>query len=285
MEYWLGYFHEGNYQVREIARAAEAMGFAGIAVPDHMAIPRGYTSVHPSGRRAFEHHTRFPDPLITLATMAAVTTRLRLMTYVYVLPLREPFSAAKQVATLAMQSDYRMVLGVGSGWMVEEIALLGQQVRGRGRRMDEMIAIMRDFWQDGLAAAEGEFYRFDTAGEFPVPEHPIPILIGGKSPSALRRAARNDGWAGMNYSMEEIPGLLATLAVERQRHRDAHAAPATSFYRFVIPQAAPSPDVYRRLQDWGVDGTMAIAWPVGDKRYASLEAKLEAMQAFADRHR
>jgi probable F420-dependent oxidoreductase len=283
MEYWFGYFHEGHEQVCEIARAAEAMGFAGFAVPDHVAIPRGYASMHPSGRRPFEHDTPFLDPLITLATVAAVTTRLRLLTYVYVLPLREPFSVAKQVGTLAMQSGYRMVLGVGSGWMVEEIALLGQEARDRGRRTDEMIAIMRDFWQDGLASAQGDFYRFETAGEFPVPQGPIPIWIGGKSKRALRCAARNDGWAGMDYTMEEIPRLLATLNTERQRYRDTHGDTGSSFYRFVIPQAPPSLDIYHRLEDWGIDGTMALPWPINDDRYASLAAKLDAMQAFADR--
>ncbi len=283
MEYWLGHFHGTHAHVREIARAAEAMGFAGLAVPDHVAIPRAYASLHPSGQRQFEHDTPFLDPLITLAMVAAVTTRLRLLTYVYVLPLREPFSVAKQVGTLAMQSDYRMVLGVGSGWLVEEFTLLGQEARRRGRRMDEMIAIMRDFWKDGLAAARGEFYRFETAGEFPVPRGPIPIWIGGKSIRALRCAARNDGWVGMDYSIEEIRRLLTTLNTERQRHCEAHGPSGNSFYRFVIPQAPPSADIYRRLEEWGIDGTMAIPWRAHDPRYSSLTAKLDAMQAFADR--
>jgi probable F420-dependent oxidoreductase len=284
MEYWLGWFHDDYLQAKAVAIAAEQMGFAGVALPDHVAIPQGYTSPHPSGERQIEHTTQFPDPLITIATMAAVTARLRFLTYVYVLPMREPFSVAKQVATLAMQSNYRFVLGVGTGWMLEEIALLGHQPQRRGRRMDEMIAIMRDFWADGLAAGDGEFYRFDVTGQFPAPERPIPIWTGGKSNVALRRAARNDGWAGMNYAMEEIPALLATLNAERQRHLNRHGDSGAAFQRLVIPRATPSRDLYRRLEDWGIDSTIAIPWPLEDARYASLESKLDAMHRFASQH-
>ena len=284
MEYWLGWFHDDYLQAKAVAIAAEQMGFAGVALPDHVAIPQGYTSPHPSGERHIEHTTPFPDSLITIATMAAVTTRLRFLTYVYVLPMREPFSVAKQVATLAMQSNYRFVLGVGTGWMLEEIALLGHQAQRRGRRMDEMLTIMRDFWDDGVAASAGNFYRFDVTGQFPAPARRIPIWTGGKSNAALRRAARNDGWAGMNYDMEEIPALLATLDVERRRHLERHGDSGTAFHRLVIPRAAPSRDVYRRLADWGIDSTIAIPWPIEDARYAALEAKLDAMHTFAHHH-
>ncbi len=283
MDYWLGWFHEGTEHIKEVAQAAERLGFAGIAMPDHVAIPKGYTSAHPSGERHIEHVTPFPDALITLATIAAVTTRLQLMTYVYVLPMREPFSVAKQAATLAMQSDYRLVFGVGGGWMLEEIALLGHEARRRGRRMDEMIAIIRDLWDDGMAAFDGKFHRFDTVGQFPAPQRRIPIWVGGKSDVALRRAARNDGWAGMNYTMEEIPGLLATLNSERQRYVDAHGDTGLPFRRLVIPKAAPSRDLYRRLEDWGIDGTVTMAWPLEDPSFATLEAKLRALEAFAAR--
>lgn len=280
MEYWLAWFHEGNDQVRQVAQAAERMGFAGIAVSDHIAIPRDYTSVHPSGTRHIHADTRFPDALITIASMAAVTTTLRFMTYVYVLPMREPFSAAKQAATLAMQSDQRFIFGVGAGWNEDEIELLGHSPRNRGRRMDEMLAVMQDFWADGMAEFDGEFYRFPPAGQFPVPGH-VPVWIGGKSPAALRRAARHDGWLGMNYPMDEIRQLLDRLNTERQRVEDERG-PAP-FGRFVIPQAEPDPGIYHQLEDWGIDGTVAMAWTVDDPAYFSLDAKLEAMQRFADR--
>ena len=284
MEYWLAWFHEANEQAKQVAMAAERMGFAGVAVSDHLAIPTAYTSVHPSGERHIEPDTVIPECLITMATMAAVTTRLRLMSYVYVLPMREPFSVAKQAATLAMQSDYRLLLGVGTGWNVDEIQLLGHNPHRRGRRTDEMITIMRDLWDDGFAAFEGEFYRFDTAAQFPVPREPIPVLIGGKSPGALRRAARNDGWAGMKYTMGEIRGLVAALNAERRRYVDAHGEGRIPFRRYVMPDALPSHDVFHQLEDWGFDGVVVMVWWAGDPQHASLEAKLDAMQRFANQY-
>lgn len=280
MQYWLAWFHEGNDQLKPIAQAAEAMGFTGIAVSDHVAIPRDYTSVHPSGQRHIHAHTRFPDPFITIATMAAVTTRLRFMTYVYVLPMREPFTAAKQAATLAMQTDQRFIFGVGAGWNEDEISLLGHSPRQRGRRMDEMLTIMQDFWDDGMAEFDGEFYRFGPTGQFPVPGK-VPVWIGGKSPAALRRAAHHDGWLGMNYPMPEIKQLIDQLNEERRRHEDRHGA--APFGKFVIPLAEPDPGIYHQLEDWGIDGTIAMAWTVDDPAYASVDAKLEAMERFADR--
>jgi probable F420-dependent oxidoreductase len=284
MEYWLAWFHAGNTHTKAVAQAAERLGFAGIAVPDHVAIPRDYQSVHPSGRRVIEHDTPYPDALITIATMAAVTTTLEFMTYVYVLPMRDPFSVAKQAATLAMLSDYRLALGVGAGWNVEEIELLGHDPRSRGKRMDEMLSIIRDFWDDGIAEFRGAHYKFGPAGQFPVPERRIPIWMGGKSDIALKRAARHDGWLGMNYPMEEIQTLLVKLDRERQRHLDRCGGGDQPFRRYVIPEAMPSKAVYGQLEDWGIDGTVVMAWPVDDPAYASLDAKLEAMERFADVH-
>src|SRR5574340_551971 len=135
-----------------------------------------------------------------------------------------------------MQCGYRFLLGAGSGWNVDEMQVLGYDPARRGRRMDEMIAIIRDFWDDGLAAFDGEFYRFGTAGQFPVPKERIPILIGGKSDVALRRAARNDGWCGMNYAVEEIPTLVATLKRERRKHLEATGGDrSTPFPLYVMP--------------------------------------------------
>ncbi|HUH37146.1 MAG TPA: TIGR03619 family F420-dependent LLM class oxidoreductase [Spongiibacteraceae bacterium] len=280
MQYWLAWFHEGNDQLKAVAKAAEAMGFAGIAVSDHVAMPRDYRSVHPSGQRHIHAHTRFPDAMISIATMAAVTTTLKFMTYVYVLPMREPFSAAKQAATLAMQTDNRFIFGVGAGWCEDEIALLGHDPRQRGRRMDAMLSVMQDFWDDGYAEADNAFYRFPITGQFPAPGK-VPVWIGGKSPAALRRAARHDGWLGMNYPMEEIRELLAQLNHERDKHEAETGK--TPFGRFVIPMSEPDTGVYHQLEDWGIDGTIAMAWTVDDPLYHGLEAKLEAMQQFADR--
>ena len=135
------------------------------------------------------------------------------MTYVYVLPMREPFSVASQVATLACLSGGRFRFGVGAGWLTEEIAMLGHAVRGRGRRMDEMLEIIRRFWTEDDVEFHGEFFDFEPAGITPKPPEPVPVWIGGKSPAALARAARHEGWLGMNYDLPEVYELLAALKI------------------------------------------------------------------------
>jgi probable F420-dependent oxidoreductase len=284
MEYWLGIFHEGNEQLKALARAAEQMGFAGIALPDHVAIPQDYASEHPSGRRHIEHHSRFPDVMVSAATILAVTSRLRVMSYVYILPMREPLGVAKQVSTLAMQSDYRFAFGAGAGWNAEEFKLLGQDFHTRGARMDEQLAILRHLWENGEATFDGRYYGFGPIGQYPVPERHIPVWIGGKSAAALARAARHDGWLGMNYPMEEIGSLLEQLNEQRQRHVDSGGADHGEFRRFVSPLAEPSAEIYERLGRWGVDGTVVMAWAVDEPASATLDAKLDAMHRFAHAH-
>ena len=136
MEFWLPIIGEDASQLREIAAFAEELGFTGVAIADHVAVPLAYASKHPSGESPFDHRANFPDPLTCIAAMAAVTTRLRFLTYVYVLPMREPFSVAKQAGTLALLTNHRFTLGVGAGWLLDEIALLGHDPRTRWRRMD-----------------------------------------------------------------------------------------------------------------------------------------------------
>lgn len=281
MNFWLAWMNEGSDHPYEVAKAAEAMGFKGVVIADHVAIPRDYRSAHPSGRRAVEHDTPFPDALITLAGMAAATTTLKLMPYIYVLPMREPFSAAKQAATLALHSGNRLLMGIGAGWLAEEVELLGHSFASRGARMDEMITIMRDLWDDGEAEFSGEHFSFGRIGQYPVPEKAIPILVGGKSPAAIRRAARNDGWLGMNYPMDEVEQLLAKLDTERQRWLDANPMADKGFYRFVIGNEPPGEQLYDRLGALGVDGTIASCWDPKDPASRSLDAKLESMERFA----
>jgi alkanesulfonate monooxygenase SsuD/methylene tetrahydromethanopterin reductase-like flavin-dependent oxidoreductase (luciferase family) len=116
----------------------------------------------------------------------------------------------------------------------------------------------------------------------PRPSRRVPVWVGGKSRAALARAARHDGWLGMNYPMDEIRGLLATLEEERHKHLDAGGTDHGNFRRFVIPLAMPSKAVYDELAGWGVDATVVMPWGVENPECASLEAKLEAMQRFAD---
>jgi probable F420-dependent oxidoreductase len=281
VQYWIAYMFEDTSQMLDVARAADALGFAGIALADHVAVPTGFASVHPSGENPFDETSLFPDPFTSIAAMAAVTTRLRFMPYVYILPMREPFSVAKQAGTVAALSQHRLSLGVGVGWLREEIDLLGHDPGNRGRRTDEMIEILRRFWRDGTAEFHGEFYDFGPVGMYPTPGGPLPIWVGGKSEVALARAARNDGWLGMNYALDEIDVLLARLGEARAREHDRGLDPGRPFETMVIANAMPSLALYDDLEGKGVSSTIAMPWNLGDPAFASVNAKIDAMAAFA----
>lgn len=294
MEYWILWnMPDAPDQVRAVARAAESMGYTGIALADHVALPKDFASVHPSIQsdmqrkdKPVRHDHPFWDPFVTSATMAAVTTTLRFTSYIYVLPMRDPFSVAKQVATVAMQSDYRFDLCVGAGWNAEEIELLGHDFSTRGARMDEMIATMRDLWDDGMASLHGKFYSFDDVGQFPVPQRHIPLRVGGKSDAALRRAARHDGWAGMKYPIEETTRLIRKLKDERQRYLDAGNPDSGCYRNYILHTDLPSREIFDTYEALGFDGILAVPFardlPSGYD--GSTDAKLEAMQSFMDRY-
>ena len=272
---------EDSSQLLDLARSAEELGFTGIALADHIAVPVGFRSVHPSGENPFDPLSDFIDPLTTFAAMASITTTLRFLTYVYILPMREPFSVAKQGGSLGVLSDDRFAMGVGAGWLTEEIQLLGHDPARRGRRFDEMIDVIQGFWRNGTFEYHGEFYDFGPTGVYPVPNTPPPIWVGGKSPAALRRAARCDGWLGMNYGLDEIWDLLDQLAEARRQHDDEHGAPTETPQTLVIPMAMPSRDLYTQLEERGVTATISMPWYPGDPTFAKLPDKIGAMETFA----
>lgn len=285
MDYWLSYIDEDPDQMIEVARAAERAGFKGIALADHVVVPLDHRSQHPSGGPTpFDHETPFPDPLIAAAAVLASTTKLLAMTYVYVLPAREPFSVASQVATLDRLSQSRFRFGVGAGWLEEEIAMLGHPVRGRGPRMDEMLEVMRAFWIHDRVEYHGQYFDFGPSGIAPRPLAPVPIWVGGKSPAALARAVRHDGWLGMNYDLPEIHALLDDLQRRLARERDASGQAKADFEVFVIPNAAPSEALFEGLAKRGVTATMGSAWAYGDRSASSLGAKIDRIGEFAERY-
>jgi probable F420-dependent oxidoreductase len=264
-------------QLAEIARSAEQLGFEGLALADHVAVPARFESVHPSGQNPFTPESEFTEPLTVVPALAAVTQRLRFMSYVYVLPMREPLLVAKQVGTIASLFPGRFCFGVGAGWLVEELAVLGVDPATRGRRMDEMLDVLRQAWSDGWVEHHGALLDIDRVGLFPVPAEPPPVWVGGRSDAALRRAVRQDGWLGMNYDLSEVERLLDRL----HRIRDEAGDDRDDFEVFVIPNAAPSRQLLDDLAGWGVTSTMVMPWAPGDPSVGELAAKRDAMAALA----
>jgi alkanesulfonate monooxygenase SsuD/methylene tetrahydromethanopterin reductase-like flavin-dependent oxidoreductase (luciferase family) len=177
-------------RLTELAVAAEELGFGTAWLPDHLLPPAPFG---PTYGGVYE-------PLVTIGFLAARTTRIRFGTSVLVLPMRSPYVVAKQAATLHRLSGERIVLGIGAGWDATEFAAVGTSFADRGRRTDEGLEIIR-----GLFAGE------DRDGVFePKLRAPLPIMIGGTTGPALRRAARfGDEWQGLNL---DGPGFAAAVA-------------------------------------------------------------------------
>jgi probable F420-dependent oxidoreductase len=202
-----------------LAVAAEAAGLTGVGLGDHACIPAAVASRYPYADAAFAVPPRipFPDPMVVAAALGATTTALRFTTSVLVLPLREPILFAKQVATASALTGGRVELGAGVGWMREEYDAIGVPFSRRGRRMDEMVALLRRLWTGDPVEHHGQHFSFAPVAVNPVPVGPVAIHIGGHSDAALRRAARlGDGWVGVDPAAEELESILSRLDAARR---------------------------------------------------------------------
>jgi probable F420-dependent oxidoreductase len=191
--------------VDAIAERAEALGYDSIWTADHVLVPQ--TEPEPFGQLL--------ETLTTLSYVAAKTIRIALGTSILVLPQREPILVAKQAATVDHLSGGRLILGIGVGWIAREFDYLGADFAARGDRADEYIAALRELWTAPEPQFAGDAVRFGDAIFSPRPRRPdgIPILVGGASTRALRRAARlADGWHALDASPKKIREAGATLA-------------------------------------------------------------------------
>ena len=198
-----------RHSVLTFARRMEALGYDSLWASDHVVIPHRIASRYPyspTGKFPLAPEVPFLEPLTTLALVAGITERVQLGTSILVLPHRNPVLAAKMAATLDHLSEGRLVLGVGVGWMREEIELLGGNYDRRGAWSDEALTVMRACWRDPRTAHHGEFFSFDEIGVFPKPTRgDIPILIGGHTPRALRRVVElGDGWHAAFPAPDEL---------------------------------------------------------------------------------
>ncbi|WP_152362432.1 TIGR03619 family F420-dependent LLM class oxidoreductase [Microlunatus speluncae] len=175
-----------------LARLADEAGIGTLWLPDHVLPPGEYGTESGFGG--------VYEALITLGHLAAVTSRIRLGTSVLVLPLRNPFVVAKQVATIDRLSGGRVVLGVGAGWQETEYANVGVPFAERGARLDEAIDLLRTLWR-GETSFSGDRFGFDHGVFEPKPGRAIPIMVGGTSKRAFRRVAeRADEWQGIGHT-------------------------------------------------------------------------------------
>jgi probable F420-dependent oxidoreductase len=261
MDYWASIaFLDTDVQL-EAARCADELGFAGVAVPDHLFFAQSLKATYPytpDGAPLWTADMHWPEPWALLSAMAAVTQRVRLSTNIYVAPARDLFTVAKGVSTAAAISHDRVALGVGAGWCEDEFVQTGQDFHTRGKRLDEMLEVLPKLLTGDVVEHHGEFYDFDPLSIAPVPTKPVPVIVGGNSPAAMRRAARvADGWIpAASVKPDDFKPVLA----EMRRLRAEAGRDHLPFEIIVAFAALPDPDLYRQFEDLGVSGVMAAPW-------------------------
>lgn len=263
----------------EICRRAEAAGFESVWGGEHVILPDSIASKYPytaDGKIPAEPETPIPDPLIWLAFAAAAAPTLRLGTCILIVPQRNPVVLAKALATLDQLSGGRVELGLGVGWLKEEFAALGVPWERRGARNDEYVAAMRALWSGPHVEFHGEFVDFAPVTCSPRPVNgSIPVLVGGDTDVAIRRAVRlADGYFPGEGDAERLGALLGRV---RQACEQAGRDPASLAINamFGAQLADPAAGV-EQMAALGVDRIMVPAF------FFAGPGGLDRLDAFAE---
>ena len=282
MKFWQSLSFTEPDQLIEVARICEEVGFEGAMVSDHLFHPGRFDKAYPyneSGDPGFAPETPWPQAWSAISTMAAVTSRLRFTTLIYILPLRDPLEVAKATGTLAVLCKNRFALGAGAGWMREEFDIMGVDFKTRGKRFDEAIEVCRKLWSGEMVEHHGACFEFPQLQMRPAPTRPVPIWIGGVSNAALRRAGRiGDGWLGSGQTPDEALEMLDRI----QQHRQAVGRQDQPFEAIVPLTTPPEPDSMKRLQDAGATGSVSYPFTYTLGPTSTLAEKRAYLEGFAN---
>jgi len=264
--------------ITAIAHKAEELGFESLWIPEHIMLPVKYKSPYPyssSGRMPAPPESPLHDPMLVLAYVAAITTKIRLATGIYVLPIRNPFTTAKAVASLDVLSGGRFIFGVGIGWLEEEFEGVGSNFKDRALRSREYVALLKELWTSDEPVYHGKTVSIEGFKMNPKPlqkPHP-PFVFGGHTEPSLRRTARlGDGWYGIGETLEETERVIKRLREhEKEQHR-SKPLELTVAPRFGGPITV---DQVQRLRDLGVERVLLGA-------IASTRDQLIQMERFRD---
>ncbi|RLQ22853.1 TIGR03619 family F420-dependent LLM class oxidoreductase [Seongchinamella sediminis] len=274
----------GTEDYTELARAAEAAGFHSLAIPDSIFYPEitesDYPYMNTDAVRQVLDGMPVLDPFIAMASMAAATEKLRFYPAVMKVPVRQPLVLAKALSSLAVVSGNRVSLGAGLSPWKEDFTFNGVDFDQRGKIFDECLEIIR-------AAMSGEYFEYQSdhfaigrCKLSPAPTAPVPILVGGHSKPALRRAAQlGDGWVSANSDYETLKEILAALAEFRQQYGTDER---TQFEVHAFDVTARSMDDYQRLEALGVTDICVNPWNPYDPAI-TLEKKLAGIEGFAEK--
>jgi len=237
-------------------RAAEDLGFESVWIGEHMIVPVISESKYPyspDGRFPAPLDVPFHDPMIALGFAAALTSKIKLATGIFVVPLRNAIATAKAVASLDVLSHGRVIFGVGVGWWAEEFAVVGAPFNDRALRTRESLELMKQLWTSDEPVYRGKTIAVEGVRFYPKPEqkpHP-PIVVGGTSELALKRTVRyGDGWYGVAKRLDEAHTLIERL------HELERAANRTKPVEITLSLRTGHPitlDEVKRLNEIGVD--------------------------------
>jgi probable F420-dependent oxidoreductase len=265
-----------------LARAADACGWDGIVLSDHLVHLEKIETPYPyaeGGERPWRARDPYPDVWVSIGAMAAVTERIRFYQGVYVVPMRDVFALAKAMGTAALLSNDRVSLGLGLGWMREEFEVVGQAFEDRAPRAEEMLEVMRKLWTGEMVEHHGRFYDFPRLQMSPGIAQQIPVFVGGRTRAALRRVARiGDGWIPDLLGLEELTAGIAEIRAQRRAlGRDDEPLQVIG-----APKEGFDLDTYRRMEDLGVTHLWTIPWLLYGGDAASLETQRAGLERFAD---
>jgi probable F420-dependent oxidoreductase len=279
-----GQITSGDF-LREWVAVVEDCGVESVWGVEHVVLAHDYDPQYPysesgqipSGSGAAAGGRPMPDPLDTLAFVAAVSRRVKLGTSVLIAPLHSPAVLAKRVSTVDNLSGGRMVLGLGIGWQREEYDAVGAPFRQRGARLEECIQAMRALWTEAPATFRGEHVSFERVYSSPQPARgAVPIVLGGNSAPAVERAGRiGDGWYPYTIGPDEFEASAARLRqVAVDAGRDPEAVEITVWPGSHDAASEFDVDYVRRFVDGGARRLLITPHVGRDREFASLREQI-----------
>lgn len=274
MKYGTFLYQTQPSSLASIARKAEELGFESLWIPEHIILPVQYKSPYPyssSGRMPAPPETPLHDPMLVLAYVAGITSKIRLATGVFVLPIRNAFATAKAVASLDVLSGGRFIFGIGIGWLQEEFEAVGMNFKDRALRTREYVELMKELWTRDDAVYHGrtvsiEGFKFNPK---PVQKPHPPLIFGGHTEPSLRRAARlGDGWYGIAESLDGIRDVIKRLREHEKAQNRARPLELTVAPRLGGPLGAGDAE---RLRAMGVERILLGGAPATRDQLTQME--------------
>ena len=253
--------------ITEVAQVGEEAGFHALYTPDHLIAPIEVPHTYPyspTGEPPLQADTPLYDAWALLSYIAGVTSRIRLGTSVFILPLRDPIATARSVMTVDVLSKGRAVFGIGVGWLAPEFEIAGRDFRNRGPITDETVAVLRELWTKKVIDFKGEHMAYGPVNFEPKVAQPggVPIIVGGVSEPALRRAARlGDGWMGMAGTDFALMKKRIARLHELRREYGRENEPFT----IAVSSGQHDLDTVHRFAEAGVDQMNIAPQPLREK--------------------